>query len=465
MDSTATTTRGRARRPSRGYRAAGTPGSSAERIAPELAALVVPIASLTFHPRNPRQGNLEAITESLRRFGQLRPVVVQQSSMWIVAGNHLVRAARALGWQHLAATVVELDDATASAYLLADNRTTDLGTYDEALLAAILEEQAAAGNLAGTAYGPDDIAELVARVLAEAERQGDPDAVPDPPADADVYVRPGDLWHLGRHRLLCGDATNPADVARLLAGASPTLLCVDPPYGLSLDLAWRDRLGAGPAGAEGPDGPPRELGASAPPRAPRARRRGHRNTTIAGDTRIDWSAAFALVPSLRVGYVWHAAVHAAAVADGLVRIGFEIVSQIIWDKGLFSMGRAWYHWAHEPCWVVRKTGAKVCYAGPRNQSTVWRAPSPKRLGSGSPEAKYDHPNQKPVLLAEIPIANHLRGSDSVYDPFAGSGTTLIAAERLGRRCFALEIDPKFVQITIERWQAYTGERAVCEVAA
>ncbi|HEY5277719.1 MAG TPA: ParB N-terminal domain-containing protein, partial [Coriobacteriia bacterium] len=170
MNATPTATRSRAGRPSRSDRTAGTPGTSPENIAPELAALVVPIASLTLHPRNPRRGNLEAITESLRRFGQLRPVVVQKSSMWIVAGNHLVRAARALGWQHLAATVVELDDATASAYLLADNRTTDLGTYDEALLAAILEEQAAAGNLAGTAYGPDDIAELVARVLAEAER-------------------------------------------------------------------------------------------------------------------------------------------------------------------------------------------------------------------------------------------------------------------------------------------------------
>src|ERR1035437_10722163 len=144
---TAPSTPTRTSRPSRTAKASSKPDPAPENIAPELAAFVVPIASLTLHPRNPRRGNLEAITESLRRFGQLRPVVVQRSSMWLVAGNPLVRAARALGWQHLAATVVDLDDATASSYLLADNRCSDLGTYDEALLAAILEEQVAAGNL------------------------------------------------------------------------------------------------------------------------------------------------------------------------------------------------------------------------------------------------------------------------------------------------------------------------------
>ncbi|MDR3638810.1 MAG: ParB N-terminal domain-containing protein, partial [Isosphaeraceae bacterium] len=164
MNSTSTATR--TPRSSHPAKASSQPDPAPENIAAELAHFVVPIASLTLHPRNPRQGSLEAITASLRRYGQLRPVVVQRSSMWIVAGNHVVRAARALGWQHLAATVVELDDATAGAFLIADNRCSDLGGYDEALLAAILEEQAAAGNLAGTSYGPDDIAELVARVLA-----------------------------------------------------------------------------------------------------------------------------------------------------------------------------------------------------------------------------------------------------------------------------------------------------------
>lgn len=107
------------------------------------------------------------------------------------------------------------------------------------------------------------------------------------------------------------------------------------------------------------------------------RSRGHRNTTLSGDTRVDWSEAFALVPSLTVGYVWHAGVHAAEVAQGLVRIGFEIVAQVIWDKGLFAIGRSWYHWSHEPCWVVRKAGAKAPFRGSRDQATIWRVPSPR----------------------------------------------------------------------------------------
>jgi len=186
---------------------------------------------------------------------------------------------------------------------------------------------------------------------------------------------------------------------------------------------------------------------------------GHRNTTLSGDTRVDWSEAFALVPSLEVGYVWHAGFHAAEVVAGLVRIGFEIASQIVWDKGLFAMGRSWYHWGHEPCWVVRKPGVPNLYIGERNQSTVWRAPSPKMIMGGSDEEKQDHPAQKPVVLSEIPIRNHLRLGEVVYDPFLGSGTTLVAAETLGRRCYGLEIDPKYCQVIIERWQGLTGRTA------
>ena len=161
-----------------------------------------------------------------------------------------------------------------------------------------------------------------------------------------------------------------------------------------------------------------------------------------------------------MGYVWHAGVHAAEVAAGLARIGFAIVAQVIWDKGLFAMGRSWYHWRHEPCWVVRKPGSKVPFLGERNQSTVWEAPSPKMIMSGSREQKEDHPAQKPVVLFETPIANHLRVAEAVYDPFLGSGTTLIAAERLDRRALALELDPRYAQVAIERWRAFTGREAV-----
>jgi DNA modification methylase len=208
------------------------------------------------------------------------------------------------------------------------------------------------------------------------------------------------------------------------------------------------------------DGQPSGMDATEAPVAPHTRTLGHRNTTFSGDTRVDWSEAFALVPSLRVGYVWHAGVHAREVAEGLERIGFEIVSQVIWDKGLFAMGRSWYHWAHEPCWVVRAVGAKVPFYGERNQATIWRAPSPKMIMAGSKEEKFDHPAQKPVLLFEAPIRNHLKAGEAVLDLFLGSGTTLIAAERLGRVCLGMELDPRYAQVAIERWEAFTGREAV-----
>ena len=183
--------------------------------------------------------------------------------------------------------------------------------------------------------------------------------------------QPGDLWLLGDHRLLCGDATNADDVARLLDGATPRLLATDPPYGVALDPTWRDHLynGLGPA--------------EKPYMVEHVRTEGHQNTTLSGDTRVDWSEAYALVPSLEVGYVWHAGVHAAEVAAGLLRIGFEIASQVIWDKGLFAMSRGWYHWGHEPCWVIRKPGVPNLFHGDRDQATVWRAPSPKMIMAGS----------------------------------------------------------------------------------
>jgi DNA modification methylase len=269
----------------------------------------------------------------------------------------------------------------------------------------------------------------------------------------------GELWLLGEHRLLVGDATNPADVIRLLEGAESKLLSTDPPYGVSLDPTWRDGVYNALGPAEKPYMRISAGEAEGAPVARHGRTRGHRNVTLSGDTRVDWSEAFALVPSLMVGYVWHAGVHTAAVAEGLARIGFEIVSQVIWDKGLFAMGRSWYHWRHEPCWVVRKAGSKVPFLGERNQSTVWEAASPKMIMGGSKEEKLDHPAQKPALLSEIPIANHLRAGEIVYDPFVGSGTTIIAAEQRARRAFALEIDPRYAQVAIERWQAFTGKAA------
>jgi len=421
----------------------------------------VPPAELVPNPANWRThpaAQQHALASALSEVGWVAQVLVNTTTGHVVDGHLRIELALMRSEPSVPVTYVELTE---------DEERLVLATLDPLSAMAEAEQDALASLLAGISTGDDALRALLAD-LGERNgiRQallGDPDELPPLPEPADLYVQPGDRYRLGDHVLLCGDATNPADVARLLAGATPTLLATDPPYGVSLDGTWRDGVYNGLGPAETPymrlDGKAEENDATRAPRGRRGRTEGHRNTTVSGDTQVDWSAAFALVPSLSVGYVWHAGVHAAEVAAGLIGIGFEIVSQVIWDKGLFAMGRSWYHWGHEPCWVVRQPGIPNLFLGGRDQSTIWRAPSPKMIMGGSDEEKLDHPTQKPVVLFETPIANHLRPGEAVYDPFLGSGTCLIAAETLGRRCFGMEIDPRFVQLAIERWQRLTGRQA------
>ncbi len=411
----------------------GAPGPWRNRI---VGSGEAPPADLLANPRNWRThppDQRAALAGSLAEVGWVAQVLVNRTTGHVVDGHARLEEAISRREPTVPVLYVELSTDEEALVLATLDPIGAMATADAGKLRELLAE-----------VSVDDAG--LARLLADlaGPRAGliDPDEVPDLPGKP--YVKAGELWRLGDHRLLVGDATNAADVARLLAGAEPTLLATDPPYGVSLDPTWRD-------------GVYNQLG---PAEQPYMRTTGHQNTTLSGDTRVDWSAAFALVPSLTVGYVWHAGVHAAAVADGLTSIGFEIVSQVIWDKGLFALGRSWYHWAHEPCWVVRKPGVTNLFVGiDRTQSTIWRAPSPKMIMSGSTEEKQDHPAQKPVALFEAPIRNHLAAGEAVYDPFLGSGTTLLAAEIHGRRCYGLEIDPRYAQIVIERWQAFTGQTA------
>jgi DNA modification methylase len=429
----------------------------------------VPIDSLHPDPANPRrisEEELDSLERSIRQFGFVQPVLARREDRVVIGGHQRLLAARRLGYTTV--PVIWLDISVEQARLLNLALNKISGSWDDALLARLLADLQAMPEIDLTLSGfdEDEIADLL-KSLETREKREQVESFDLDEALAEATRAPrsklGDLWVLGDHRLLCGDSTDPEAVARLLDGAEPRLLATDPPYGVSYDASWRD----GVYNALGPaekaymriDGHPDADDATAAPGGAHPRTRGRRNTTISGDTRVDWSQAFELVPSLAVGYVWHAGVHAAEVAQGLERIGFEIVAQVIWDKGLFAMGRSWYHWSHEPCWVVRKKGAKVRFLGSRDQATIWRAPSPKMIMAGSAEPRLDHPTQKPLVLFETPIRNHLKGGEALYEPFCGSGTALIAAERTGTHCFAMEIDPIYVEVALRRWERFAASNA------
>jgi DNA modification methylase len=338
-----------------------------------------------------------------------------------------------------------------------------LATLDPIGAMATRDDAKLAELLAGIAVDDAGLLALLGDLAPNEPQAGltDPDDIPEL---AETTIKAGDLFALGDHRLLCGDATSAADVARLLAGAEPTLLVTDPPYGVSYDATWRDGVYNGLGPAERPymqlDGAGGGASADDATRAPgRAHKRtsGHRNTSISGDTRADWSEAFALVPSLEVAYVWCATTGMIEVAAGLERIGFELRQQIIWAKTQAAMSRSAYNWQHEPCWYAVRKGKTASWRGSHSDTTLWEMASPKMIMGGSTEQKYDHPTQKPVEAMSRAIGHH---AGDVYEPFSGSGTTLMAAETLGRRCFAIEIDPKYVQVAIERWQNFKGQKAV-----
>jgi DNA modification methylase len=397
-------------------------------------------ASLLPNPDNwrrhpPRQQR--ALAGALGEVGWVAQVLVNRTSGHLVDGHLRLELALARGEPTVPVAYVELSEAEERLVLASLDPLGAMADTDRDALRLLLAE-----------VTPSD--QALTRMLAElADRNGiipsglgDPEAVPEVPAEADLYVRAGDLWQLGEQRLLCGDARDPGDVARLLAGEQPTLLVTDPPYGVSLDMEWRDRAGINRLGPAEPS---------------YLRGEGHRATRISGDTIADWSAAYALVPSLEVAYVWHSTSHLMEVGAGLESIGFELRQQIVWAKTVPVISRSAYNWQHEPCWYAVRKGCTAHWQGDGSQTTIWLLASPKMTHGGSREAKFDHPTQKPIEAMARPLRNH---AGEVYDPFVGSGTTLIAAELLGRRGYAMELEPRHVQVTIERWQTFTGRRAV-----
>jgi DNA modification methylase len=409
-----------------------------------------PIEWFVFYARNPRKNDaaVDRMCSSIREFGFKIPVLARSDGQ-VVDGHLRLKAARKLGsWPGGDTTGIpvilcdEWTPAQVRAFRLMVNRSVSWAAWDEELLALELQELKESDfDLSLTGFDPGEIDGLLA--LEDDERANAAPSLPENPVS-----RVGDLWVCGKHRVLCGDATCAEAVARLLGERKPRLLVTDPPYGIELDSEWHDRAGlngCGPAEAS----------------YMKYRTEGHTETTISGDTRPDWSEAFALVPSLDVAYVWHASKFTREVLDGLLRIGFLHHQQIIWNKGRTALTRTLYWFAHEPCWFVRKKNAPW-YGKAGENSTVWDSPSPKFIMGASDEDKYDHPTQKPIELMRQPILNHLRRGELVYDPFLGSGTTLAAAELTERVCYGLELDPKYLDVIVQRWQQLAGQKATLD---
>lgn len=411
---------------------------------PAISVRYLPISMLraaTYNPRVMPESEMAALCESLRAFGFAEPVVVRRGDHLIIGGHQRVEAAKRIGLTEVPVVELDLTDEQAKSLNVALNKIH--GEFDIPKLAELLASLPT--DLQGlTGFSEAEMrqvareAEMAMRALTAA---ADADDIPEPPAVA--VAQPGDLWLLGEHRLACGDSTDPATVARVLQGDAPKLLLTDPPYGVELDMEWRDRAGLNALGAAQPS---------------YMRGEGHQNTTISGDTRADWSEAFELVPSLDTAYVWHASAHTIEVGRGLERIGFELKQMLVWRKPHFVLSRQHYHWQHEPTWYARRPGADR-FIGSRDQSTIWDAASPKMLMTGGGEEKFDHPTQKPVSLFTRPIENHLAPGELVYEPFGGSGTTLAAAELTHTRCRAIELDPKYVDVIVARWERMSGHKA------
>ena len=391
----------------------------------------IPVSDLVPYARNSRTHSpqqVDKIAASIREFGFLNPVIVDAQN-GIVAGHGRVLAAQKLGLTTLPCIEAShLTEAQRKAYVLADNRLAlDAGWDNELLRIELQELQSDGFNLELTGFNLDEIAGFLVDPNAGLT---DPDAVPDVPANPVTVL--GDIWVMGKHRIACGSSTDAHTVEAVLAGVKPHLMVTDPPYGVEYDANWRNKA----MRADGTAIAGRAVG------------------KVENDDKADWSEAWALFPG-DVAYVWHNGLMAGVVADSLIDNGFKLRSQIIWAKSNFAIGRGDYHWHHEPCWYAVKEKATGHYTGDRKQTTLWQINKPQKSETG-------HSTQKPIECMKRPIENNSSAGQAVYEPFSGSGTTIVAGEMTGRCIYAIELSPAYVDVAVKRWQDFTGLKATLE---
>jgi len=403
------------------------------------------IDDLAPNPRNPRRkltlAEKKGLSRSLEKFGDLSGITFNSRTERLVCGHQRLVELKAMGGEYRDGSVwvgsreypvriVDWDEAFEHEASLAANNKHIGGDWDDTIDEYIREIRAGMSD--------DEFEELRFDALADDlkidldpldEPSGDldQDAIPEPPADP--VTKPGDVWILGDHILVCGDSTDEA-MASIALQVQPFIMVTDPPYGVEYDpeLKEADRFAT-------------------------KRLKGLRRGTVTNDDCARWGDAFILFHGL-VGYVWHAPTEALVVQEELNTAGLWVRSHIVWAKDNANMSLSQYNWKHEACWyVVRRGNTK--WVGGKSENTVWEI---NRTGCG--EFKSNHSTQKPLECMARPIRNHGDKSDAVYDPFLGSGTTLIAAEKLGRRCGGLEIDPGYCDVIVQRWEQLTGGQAV-----
>jgi DNA modification methylase len=362
------------------------------------------------------------IAASIREFGFTNPVLIDDQNN-LIAGHGRVLAARKLKMSEVPAIIVTgLDERKRRALIIADNKLALNAGWDESALRVELEDLAGDfGELMG--FSED---ELVSLLQASNPTEGltDEDAVPEPPEEP--ITKTGDIWILGKHRLMCGDSTSIDHLEKLCNGRQVDMWLTDPPYNVAYEGGTKEKL------------------------------------TIKNDSMDDdqfrqflrdaYTAANAVMKSGAVFYIWHADSEGYNFRGAAKDCGWVVRQCLIWKKSSLVMGRQDYHWKHEPCLYGWKEGAGHLWAADRKQTTILEFDKPSRNG--------EHPTMKPVALFEYQMLNNTKGGDIVLDSFGGSGTTLVAAQKNGRVAYLMELDPKYCDVIVKRWEEFTGKKAV-----
>jgi len=396
---------------------------------------IVPISRLYCSPSNPRHNDAAVphVAASLRRFGWQQPIVARRTGE-VIAGNTRLKAAQQLGMTEVPVWWFDGTDLDAVAYCVADNRLHSYSQWDEPALAQLLQQLKAEDALDGVGYTEDDIDALVAQLREQEEVELDDDGPGEPPAIA--MARTGDLWVLGDHKLLCGDSTNLKDVLRLMAGEKAALVATDPPYLV-------DYTG------ERPNDSGKDWTAS------------YREIDIQdadGFFRAVFKNVLEVLGPKGAIYCWHAHKRCGDIQRIWRDLGILDHQQIIWVKPTPVFGRVYWHFRHEPCVMGWRQGDKPEHDGVHDHDSVWEVDWDGKARS----TDGVHPCTKPVELFVRPIKKHTKPGDITLDLFAGSGSSLIAAERTGRRCRTIEIAAPYVDVCIKRWQKATGKEATLD---